>query len=106
MARTVLHLAPPPDHGPADSRTAHLLAALAEGQKAENKGSNLTTTVCLHQHQWRIRGLPGRLIDETRVINPPDEAHCAAPMRSDGTGMGAAEQRKCFSASRTGYLCI
>src|SRR5690349_8736053 len=33
LAHTVLHLAPPPDQGRTDSRTAHLLAALAKRPK-------------------------------------------------------------------------
>jgi uncharacterized protein YbjT (DUF2867 family) len=43
LAHGVLHLAPPPNLGRHDTRTAN-----------KDKGSNVTTTTCVHQHQWRV----------------------------------------------------
>src|SRR4051794_16768605 len=68
LAHTVLHLAPPPDHGQTDSRTAHLLSALAKRPRV--KGAILPQQVVYISTSGVYGDCQGALIDETRVINP------------------------------------
>ena len=68
LAHAVLHLAPPPDHGQTDSRTANLLAALAKRPKI--KGAILPQRLVYISTSGVYGDCQGALIDETRVINP------------------------------------
>ena len=62
LADAVLHLAPPPGSGPRDSRTAHLLAALARGQRLRRLVYGSTSGV--------YGDAGGALFDETRPVAP------------------------------------
>jgi nucleoside-diphosphate-sugar epimerase len=68
MAQAVLHLAPPPDRGPCDTRTANLLAALTKRPKM--KGSMLPQRLIYISTSGVYGDCKGALIDETRLINP------------------------------------
>jgi len=68
LAHTVLHLAPPPDHGQTDSRTGNLLAALAKRPKI--KGAILPQRLVYISTSGVYGDCQGALIDETRLINP------------------------------------
>ncbi|HEY6043398.1 MAG TPA: SDR family oxidoreductase [Nitrosospira sp.] len=69
IAHAVLHLAPPPDHGQQDSRTANLLAALT-GRPKKIKGSILPQRFVYISTSGVYGDCQGALIDETRLINP------------------------------------
>ncbi|MBC7729793.1 MAG: NAD-dependent epimerase/dehydratase family protein, partial [Microbacteriaceae bacterium] len=62
LADAVLHLAPPPGHGVVDSRTAHLLQALARGGRVKRIVYGSTTGV--------YGDAGGALFDETRPVAP------------------------------------
>ena len=62
LADAVLHLAPPPGHGVVDSRTAHLLQALARGGRVKRIVYGSTTGV--------YGDTDGALFDETRPVAP------------------------------------
>ena len=62
LADAVLHLAPPPGTGPRDSRTAHLLQALARGQRLRRLVYGSTTGV--------YGDAGGARFDETRPVAP------------------------------------
>lgn len=68
VAQAVLHLAPPPDHGQQDLRTANLLAALAKRPKI--KGTILPQRFVYISTSGVYGDCQGALIDETRPINP------------------------------------
>ena len=62
LASRVLHLAPPPGAGRTDSRTAHLLRALARGGRTSHLVYASTTGV--------YGDCGGAWVDETRTLNP------------------------------------
>jgi nucleoside-diphosphate-sugar epimerase len=62
LADAVLHLAPPPAHGASDSRTMHLLRALARKGRARRIVYGSTSGV--------YGDCGGAFIDETRAVNP------------------------------------
>jgi nucleoside-diphosphate-sugar epimerase len=62
LADAVLHLAPPPAQGAQDSRTAHLLQALARGARVKRIVYGSTTGV--------YGDAGGALFDETRPVAP------------------------------------
>ena len=62
MADAVLHLAPPPGQGDDDSRTRHLLQALARGGRVQRLVYGSTTGV--------YGDCGGALFDETRPVQP------------------------------------
>ena len=62
LADAVLHLAPPPGSGQRDTRTAHLLQALARGQRLRRLVYGSTTGV--------YGDTGGALFDETRAVAP------------------------------------
>lgn len=66
LAHAVLHLAPPPDRGARDTRTAHLLAALAKSRMLPQRLVYISTTgVYGNCH--------GEEVVETRAIHPETE---------------------------------
>jgi nucleoside-diphosphate-sugar epimerase len=68
MAHAVLHLAPPPNHGKRDTRTANLLAALTKRPKM--KGAMLPQRLIYISTSGVYGDCNGALVSETRVINP------------------------------------
>lgn len=68
MARAVLHLAPPPNHGEHDTRTANLLAALTKRPKM--KRGMLPHRLVYISTSGVYGDCSGALIDETHPINP------------------------------------
>ncbi len=62
LADHVLHLAPPPGHGDSDTRTRHLVQALARGGRVSRLVYASTTGV--------YGDCAGARFDETRAINP------------------------------------
>lgn len=68
MAHAVLHLAPPPDHGERDTRTANLLAALTKRPK--RKGAILPQRLIYISTSGVYGDCNGAWVDETRLINP------------------------------------
>jgi len=62
LADAVMHLAPPPAHGAADTRTANLLAALARKRRVRCIVYASTSGV--------YGDCEGALFDETRAVNP------------------------------------
>ena len=68
IAHAVLHLAPPPNHGERDTRTANLLAALTKRPKM--KGAILPQRLIYISTSGVYGDCNGALIDETRLINP------------------------------------
>ena len=63
IAHEVLHTAPPPPRGTRDSRTAHLIAALAKGKSLPQQLIYISTSGVYGD-------CAGELIDETRVLRP------------------------------------
>jgi nucleoside-diphosphate-sugar epimerase len=63
IAHEVLHSAPPPSHGPRDTRTIHLIAALAKGKSLPQHLIYISTTGVYGD-------CAGALIDETRAPHP------------------------------------
>ncbi|SEK96963.1 SDR family oxidoreductase [Nitrosovibrio tenuis] len=68
MAHSVLHLAPPPDHGQLDTRTVNLLAALAKRPRI--KAAMLPQRLVYISTSGVYGDCQSALIDETRLINP------------------------------------
>ena len=68
IAHAVLHLAPPPNHGERDTRTANLLAALTKRPKM--KGAMLPQRLIYISTSGVYGDCNGALINETRLINP------------------------------------
>lgn len=66
LAHDVVHLAPPPDRGARDSRTAHLIAALA-------KGSSLPQQFVYISTSGVYGDCGGALVTETRTPQPRTE---------------------------------
>ena len=71
MAHAVLHLAPPPDHGRHDTRTANLLAALTK--RSKTKGRMLPQQLVYISTSGVYGDCGGALIDETHPLNPQTE---------------------------------
>lgn len=63
IAHDVLHCAPPPNCGPRDTRTAHLIAALAKGKSLPQQLVYISTSGVYGD-------CAGALIDETRPLRP------------------------------------
>ena len=63
IAHDVLHSAPPPSHGVRDTRTAHLIAALAKGKSLPQHLIYISTTGVYGD-------CAGALVDETRPLRP------------------------------------
>ena len=63
IAHDVLHTAPPPQRGARDTRTAHLIAALAKGKSLPQQLIYISTSGVYGD-------CAGELIDETRVLRP------------------------------------
>lgn len=68
MAHAVLHLAPPPDHGARDLRTANLLAALA--RRPRKKAAMLPQQLIYISTSGVYGDCKGQRIDETCPVNP------------------------------------
>ncbi len=68
MAHAVLHLAPPPNHGERDTRTANLLAALTKRSKM--KRAMLPQRLIYISTSGVYGDCKGAVVDETRLINP------------------------------------
>lgn len=68
IAHAVLHLAPPPNHGERDTRTANLLAALTKRPKM--KGAMLPQRLIYISTSGVYGDCNGAWVDETRLINP------------------------------------
>jgi len=66
IAHEVLHFAPPPNHGPRDTRTAHLIAALAKGKSLPQQLAYISTSGVYGD-------CGGEIIDETRQVRPRTE---------------------------------
>ena len=66
LAHDVVHLAPPPDRGVRDTRTAHLIAALA-------KGGSLPQQVVYISTSGVYGDCGGELVMETRPVRPQTE---------------------------------
>jgi nucleoside-diphosphate-sugar epimerase len=71
MAHAVLHLAPPPNHGRRDTRTANLLAALTKRSKII--GRMLPQQLVYISTSGVYGDCGGALIDETHPLNPQTE---------------------------------
>jgi nucleoside-diphosphate-sugar epimerase len=63
LAEIVIHFAPPPDHGPLDTRTRRLLAALAKGKSLPQRLVYISTSGVYGD-------CAGERIDETRTPRP------------------------------------
>jgi nucleoside-diphosphate-sugar epimerase len=63
LAEIVMHFAPPPDHGPLDTRTRKLLAALAKGKSLPQRLVYISTSGVYGD-------CAGERIDETRTPKP------------------------------------
>jgi nucleoside-diphosphate-sugar epimerase len=66
IAHEVLHCAPPPKHGTRDTRTAHLIAALAKGKSLPQQLAYISTSGVYGD-------CGGELVDETRQVRPHTE---------------------------------
>ncbi len=68
IAQIIIHLAPPPNQGTQDSRTAHLLAALSKQTKSKH---GILPQRFIYISTSGVYGdCQGTLIDETRPLNP------------------------------------
>jgi nucleoside-diphosphate-sugar epimerase len=90
LAHDVVHLAPPPDRGTRDTRTAHLIAALA-------KGTSLPQQVVYISTSGVYGDCSGELVAETRPPRPRTER---ARRRAD------AEQRLREWGRRSGVRVV
>ena len=74
-AHAVLHLAPPPNLGRHDTRTANLLAALTRTRrpKTKIKAAMLPQRLVYISTSGVYGDCEGRLVDETHVLNPQTE---------------------------------
>ena len=86
LAHEVIHLAPPPAHGIADTRTAHLIAALGRGRSLPQHFIYISTSGVYGD-------CGGALIDETSPLRPQTDR---ARRRAD------AERRLRAWGTRTG----
>ena len=66
IAHDVLHTAPPPSEGARDTRTAHLIAALAKGKSLPQQLVYISTSGVYGD-------CAGALVDETRALRPQTE---------------------------------
>ena len=87
LADRVLHLAPPPSHGRTDTRTAHLLQALARGGRVQRLVYGSTTGV--------YGDARGAQFDETRAVAPGTDrawrrVDAETRLRAFGLATGAA----------------
>jgi nucleoside-diphosphate-sugar epimerase len=75
LAHAVLHLAPPPNFGRHDTRTANLLAALTRTRrpKTKIKAAMLPQRLVYISTSGVYGDCEGRLVDETHVLNPQTE---------------------------------
>ena len=75
LAHAVLHLAPPPNLGRHDNRTANLLAALTRTRrpKTKIKAAMLPQRLVYISTSGVYGDCEGRLVDETHVLNPQTE---------------------------------
>lgn len=68
IAQTIIHLAPPPNHGARDTRTANLLAALTKWTKGKSK---ILPQQLVYISTSGVYGdCQGEIINETRCLNP------------------------------------
>ncbi|HEV2008692.1 MAG TPA: NAD-dependent epimerase/dehydratase family protein [Burkholderiales bacterium] len=63
IAHEVLHCAPPPNRGTRDTRTAHLIAALAKGKSLPQQLAYISTSGVYGD-------CGGEIVDETRQVRP------------------------------------
>ena len=87
LADAVLHLAPPPSHGTTDTRTRHLLQALARRSRPARLVYGSTTGV--------YGDCGGAQFDETRPVNPATDrakrrVDAEAQLRLAGQALGIA----------------
>ena len=83
LAHDVAHLAPPPSHGTHDTRTAHLVAALARGRSLPQRLVYLSTSGVYGD-------CGGALVAETRPVRPhTDRARRRADAERQLRGWGA-----------------
>jgi nucleoside-diphosphate-sugar epimerase len=75
LAHGVLHLAPPPNLGRHDTRTANLLAALTRKRRPKTriKAAMLPQRLVYISTSGVYGNCEGRLVDETHVLNPQTE---------------------------------
>ena len=66
IAHEVLHCAPPPNRGTRDTRTAHLIAALAKGKSLPQQLAYISTSGVYGD-------CGGELVDETHQVRPRTE---------------------------------
>ncbi|MCC6922324.1 MAG: SDR family oxidoreductase [Nitrosomonas sp.] len=68
IAQIIIHLAPPPNHGVRDTRTANLLAALSEWTKGKSK---ILPQQLIYISTSGVYGdCQGKIINETRRLSP------------------------------------
>jgi nucleoside-diphosphate-sugar epimerase len=70
LAHAVLHLAPPPNLGQHDTRTANLLAALTRKRRRKIKAAMLPQRLVYISTSGVYGDCEGRPVDETHVLNP------------------------------------
>ena len=75
LAHAVVHLAPPPNSGRHDTRTANLLTALTRKRrpKTKIKAAMLPQRLVYISTSGVYGNCEGRLVDETHVLNPQTE---------------------------------
>ncbi len=71
IAQLVLHLAPPPNHGLRDRRTAHLLSALSK--RTKKHGVILPQRLIYISTSGVYGNCDGKIIDETYPIHPEND---------------------------------
>ena len=89
LAHDIVHLAPPPAHGHRDTRTAHLIAALAKGRSLPQRLVYISTSGVYGD-------CAGQLVAETHPVRPQTERACR---RAD------AERRLRLWGARSG-VCV
>lgn len=88
VAESVIHLAPPPNHGLRDTRTRHLLAALGKSESLPRRLVYVSTTGVYGD-------CSGSRIDETRALAPANtravrRCDAEAALRAWGSRLGVA----------------
>ncbi len=103
----LLHLAPPPNCGRRDTRTANLLAALTEKRpKIKIKAAMLPQRLVYISTSGVYGDCKGALVDETRLLNPQTErALRRVDAEATGAQLGLAQRSECFDPSRARDLC-
>ena len=71
IARLILHLAPPPNHGLRDNRTTHLLSALTK--RTKNRAPILPQRLIYISTSGVYGNCHGALIDERHPVNPEND---------------------------------